>query len=351
MPKNNYLIDPNIKKIIVRLHQTINDALKSLAHSSAKICIVLDNNNFFKGVLNDGDIRRALINGANLKTKIIYVYNKKSLVLKENFNKNIAIQKFKKKDIDQAPIVKNKRVIGIFRNNKFLFQNLKIPAVIMSGGLGSRLGKITKKIPKALVSIKKTPMLSIVINNLKKYGFKNFILTTYFKSNLIKDYYKNGKIFDVKIKYVTEKKPLGTAGSMSLLTNKIKEKNFLLTNCDVLTEMNYKTLLEFHIKHKADLTVAVKKYTTENQYGEIDLKGIKINKIIEKPKKNIIINSGVYILKTKNIEYLKQNHHADMNDFIMKLIKKKKKIIAFPFYENWFDLGTKEQLKIYKNNF
>ena len=133
------------------------------------------------------------------------------------------------------------------------------------------------------------------------------------------------------------------------MNNKIKEKNFLLTNCDVLSEINYKSLLEFHIKNKADLTIAVKKYVTENHYGEVNTKGINVSNIIEKPKKNIIINSGIYVFKTKCIKILKRNHYTDMNVLINQMVKKRKKVIAFPFYENWFDLGTKEQLKIFKN--
>jgi len=347
--KNNYSANSKIKKTFVKLDQTINDALKSLNSSNAKICIVVDKKNFFKGVLNDGDIRRALLKGKSLDTKIYKVYNKKPLVLKKNFDKKISLKRLKNKEIDQAPIVSNKKVIGILNRNKLIIQNLKIPVVIMSGGIGSRLKPVTTKIPKALVTIKKIPMLSLVINNIQKHGFNNFTLTTFYKNRLIKNYYKNGKNLNVNIDYITEKKPLGTAGSLSLLKNKIKEKNFLLTNCDVLSEINYRSLLDFHIKNKADLTMAVKKYVTENQYGEINTKGIRVKNIIEKPKKNIIINSGIYVVKKNCIKYLKHNHYTDMNEFITQLIKKKKKVIAFPFYENWFDLGTKEQLKIFKN--
>jgi len=341
----------NFKKTFVKLNQTINDALKCLNYSAAKICIVVDNRNFFKGVLNDGDIRRALLKGKNLNTKISQVYNKRPVILKKNFNKKIALKNFKIKEIDQAPIVDKKRVVGIFKKNRLTFQNQKTPVVIMSGGYGTRLKPVTIKIPKALVPIKKVPMLSMVINNIQRYGFVNFILTTYYKSKLIKNYYKNGKLLNVKINYITEKKPLGTAGSLSLLHKRIREKNFLLTNCDVFSEIDYLNLFEFHNNNKADLTIAVKKFATKNQYGEINLKGIRVSNLIEKPKRDIIINSGIYVLKTKCLKNLKYNHHIDMNEFIMQLIKDKKKVIAFPFYENWFDLGTKEQLKILKNNF
>ena len=348
--KNIIFLPTDLKKTLVNLDQTINYALKSLDSSGSRICIVVDKKNLFKGIVNDGDIRRALLKGKNLETKIAQIYNKKPIIVKENYNKNTVLKNLKKKGVDQAPIIKNKKVIGIFNVKRLITQNLKMSAVIMAGGIGSRLKPLTNKMPKALVTINKVPMLSKVINNLKKYGFFNFILTTYYKSIQIKNYYKRGKFLNINIDYVKEKKPLGTAGSLSLLQNKIKQKNFLLTNCDVISEINYRSLIDFHIKNKADLTMAVKEYTTENQFGEIKLNGIKISKIIEKPKKNIIINSAIYVLKTKCLKHLKYNQYIDMNDFIMQLIKMNKKVIAFPFYENWFDLGTKRQLKIFKNN-
>ncbi len=189
-------------------------------------------------------------------------------------------------------------------------------------------------------------MLSTVIQNIKNFGFNNFILTTFYKKNLIKKYFKDGKKFDIKVNYIEEKKPLGTAGSLFLLRKKIVDKNFLLTNCDVVSEINYKNLLDYHINNKADLTIAIKKYVTESQYGEINLKGINIENIQEKPKKDIIINSGIYVLKTKSLNFLRSNNYLDMNELIIKFIKKNKKVIAFPFYENWYDLGTKDQLKM-----
>jgi len=347
--KDKNFVNLNVKKTFISLDQKLSDALKSLTSTQSKICIVVDKNEIFKGILNDGDIRRALLNGKNLNTKIYEIYNKKPTVIKKNFSKETCLKILKARDIDQAPIIENKKVIGIFFKDKFLLKNLKTPVAIMSGGLGIRLRPLTLKLPKALVLIKKKPMLSVVIENIKNYGYKNFLLTTYYKHNLIKNYFKNGDILGVNINYIKEKSPLGTAGSLSMIKKKIKDKNFLLTNCDVLSDINYKNLLEYHLSNKADLTIAVKKYTSQSRYGEINLKGIHVKKIIEKPKKHLIINSGIYVLKTSSIKFLKKNNRMDMNELILRMIKNKKKIIAFPFYENWYDLGTKEQLKISKN--
>ena len=344
--KNKNFINLNFNKTFIKLDQKIFDALKSLTKSQNKICIVVDQKKNFKGVVNDGDIRRALLKGKKLDTEIKYIYNRKPFTLKKNFNIETSLKKLKSKSIDQAPIINNKKVIGIFSRDKIQIQNLKTPVVIMSGGLGKRLRPLTSSLPKALVSIKKKPMLSIVIQNIKNFGFNNFILTTFYKKNLIKKYFKDGKKFDIKVNYIEEKKPLGTAGSLFLLRKKIVDKNFLLTNCDVVSEINYKNLLDYHINNKADLTIAIKKYVTESQYGEINLKGINIENIQEKPKKDIIINAGIYVLKTKSLNFIRSNNYLDMNELIIKFIKKNKKVIAFPFYENWYDLGTKDQLKM-----
>ena len=346
--KKNNNLSLEISKAIIYCGETISDALKNLSISGYKICIVLDRKNNFKGVLNDGDIRRALLKGKNLSSKIDNIYNKKPIVFRKNLSRRDILKKLVSEKIDQAPFIEKKKVIGIYPYNKPESKVSDIKTIIMCGGFGKRLKPITLKIPKALVMVNKVPILSRIINNLKNNGFKEFIFSTYYKSNLIKKYYKNGKSHGVKIKYITEKKPLGTAGSLSLLRNRIKEKHFLVTNCDVVSEINYRSLLQFHKDNNADLTVAIKKFSSESQFGEINVKGIYINDIKEKPKRDMIINAAIYVFKTKIIKEINYNKYLDMNELIIKLIKKKKKIIAFPFYDNWFDLGTKKELINFK---
>ena len=349
--KIKYSLSDKIRKISIYLDQTINAALKNLSSSNYRMCIVLDRKNNFKGVLNDGDIRRALLNGKNLSSQIKNIYNKKPILFRENSVKSEILRKLDIERVNHAPIIKKNKVVGLFPEEKFIPKYLKIPVVIMCGGFGKRLKPMTLKIPKALVLVNKKPMLTRVINNLKKFGFKKFILSTYYKSRLIKNYYKTGKLHGIKISYLTERKPLGTAGSLSFLKNKIKHENFLVTNCDVLSEIDYKNLLNFHSENKADLTIAIKKYSTESEFGEINVKGIYVNDISEKPIKDIIINAAIYVIKTKLIKSLTYNKALNMNEFIIRMIKRKKKVIAFPFYENWFDLGTKKQIKIFNDNF
>lgn len=347
--KNTKYLSFDIKKNFIYIGQTINDALKIISFSKFKICLVLNKSNFFKGVLVDGDIRRALLNGKELNSKIDDVFNSRPMIIKEGFIEKDVIDKLEAKNIFYAPLIKKNRVIGLFSSKVLLAENIKIPVVIMCGGLGKRLRPITQKIPKALIKINKIPMLSHVIKKIKNYGFGKFILSTYYKSYLIKKFYQDGKNLGVEIHYSREKTPLGTAGPMSLLKKKIKQKNFIMTNCDVISEINYKNFLDYHIKNNADLTVGVKKIELENAFGKIYVKHSRITNIIEKPKKTVLINAAVYAIRTKCLTNLKYNQKIDMNEFILKLLNSKKKIIAFPFYESWYDLGTKDQLKSYNN--
>lgn len=346
--KINNLRKSQLKKSYIKLGDTIEDALKSLSASSLRVCIVLDKKNFFKGVLNDGDIRRALLNGNNLKTRIDNIYNKRPIIIKNKIIKKTLIDKLLKLDIDYAPIIKEKKVIDIFNIKRKIPTNFKAQVIIMCGGLGTRLKPLTEKIPKALIKIKNEPMLSLVIKKIRSYGFTDFILATNYKSNLIKNYYKKRKLSNIKIRYTKEKKPLGTAGSLSLMKKMISEKNLLITNCDVISNINYGNLMEFHNKNKAFLTIAVKKFTSVNQFGEMYLNGMNVKNIIEKPKKDVTINAGIYVLNKNCLKYLKNNQYIDMTDLILELIKKNKKIIAYPFFENWYDLGTKNDLKFFK---
>ena len=183
-----------------------------------------------------------------------------------------------------------------------------------------------------------------IIVKFTKQGFYNFKISINYLGSKIKNYLKKRKNLNVKIKFISEKKFLGTAGSLSLVN--INEFKFplILTNSDLISNINYKRLLNFHIKNKSDLTICVRNQIFEMPYGEIYLEGKKVLKIIEKPISNSIINAGVYVLSKKILKLTKTNKHLMMNELINISIKNNCKILSFPIYENWIDVGNKDQL-------
>ncbi len=344
----NLLKLPEFKKTLISNSSSINDAVKSLNNSGLKIVLVIKKTKLI-GTVVDGDIRRGLLKGINLNDNISKILNKKPITVGTNVKKKEAIYLMKENEIQHLPVVnKKKSVTGLYINLDLIEtskRNTKF--VIMAGGLGKRLLPLTKKKPKALIKIFNKPMIEHIIIRAKKFGFHNFILSINYLGNHIKKYFKNKKNLKVKISYIEEKNPLGTAGSLYLLKN-IKDKHVLVTNCDVVSDIDYADVIDYHRLNQADVTMVVKRYETKNPFGVIETKGNNFVAYYEKPVKYENINAGIYVFNVKNFKFLKNEQHKDMNEFFDDLIKLKKKVIVYPVYETWADLGTKNDFNIKK---
>ena len=327
---------------IILDNKKIIDAIKAINNVKLKTLIVIDKNKKLIGTLTDGDIRRAILKGFNTNNLINPIVNKKQI------KKKIGRKIIKFKDAKIIPIIdKKNKVLNIVEKkiDKFnLISQKGLDIVLMAGGYGKRLLPLTNKVPKPLLKINKKSILELAIENFEKYDFKNFYISTHYKSAFIKNFFKNKKFFKHKISFLDEKKPLGTAGCLSLLNyNKIK-KNILVYNGDIITNLNILNLYKFHINTESDITVCAKEYSNSSPYGEILYDGFKIKKILEKPRKKSFINAGIYILKKELIKNIKPCR-IDMTDLIDQTIKDKKKVNIYPIYEYWADMGTKQNYK------
>ena len=241
------------------------------------------------------------------------------------------------KKIFQVPIIDKRKFVGLYCYDlSDHIHNYKDTVVVMSGGTGSRLRPLTANLPKALVKINNKPILRHVIENIRTSGFKNFIISTRYKAKKIMNFFKNGKKFDVNIKYIFEKKPLGTIGAITLIKEKLT-KEFIVTNCDIISDVDYADMLNYHKKNNAYATIGVREFETRSDFGEIVSNGLKVKNIIEKPVKKVIINAGVYVFSRNIIKDLKYNKKKDVNELIKLIIKRKKKVILYPIYEKWLE--------------
>ena len=214
----------------------------------------------------------------------------------------------------------------------------------MAGGKGKRLLPLTKKIPKPMLKISGKPMVERLVIKACKEGFDNFIFSVNYLSHKIINYFKDGKKWGVKIKYIQETKPLGTIGSLAFLKN-LKFKNLIVINCDVITRLNFNDLLIFHENHKQIATVASIILETKNQFGVIKTKGSRLIEMVEKPLQKNYVNGGIYVFKKSIIKNIKKNKKLDINDLFKKIIKLNKKIIVYPLHEPWTDIGVIKELK------
>jgi NDP-sugar pyrophosphorylase family protein len=211
--------------------------------------------------------------------------------------------------------------------------------VIMAGGKGARLDPFTKILPKPLIPLGEKPVIEIIMDNFHKHGFNNFMLTLNYKKELIKLYFKENAL-PYNVQWVEEEEFLGTAGSLGLLKDKIKE-TFFVCNCDILLENDYRNILLWHRAEKADMTIIGCHKEVVLPYGTLEVQNGVLKSIHEKPRYDMIINTGVYVLEPSMLEFLSGKDHLDMNHLVEKVAAANKKVTVYPVYGGWFDVGQR----------
>ncbi len=341
-----------ISKVVIDYNSTIEHALKKININKLQFCFLIDNKNKLKGIVTDGDIRRAILNKKNFKDKVntiivrkfkylydyeIFLTNKEKYLDKYNFN-HIPIVNKKNELVDYITRIK--------KNKSYEFKNVMV--LILAGGYGKRLLPLTKNTPKPMVLLKNKPILEYLINKLEFFELKNILISTFYKSAIIKKYFENGKKFNVKLNYMNEKKPMGTAGSIKFLKNK-NYKHFLIYNSDVFTNLDLNKFIDFHIGNKADLTIFSVKNKIHINYGVLKNKGRKVINVEEKPVLENKILGGIYLINKKIISLCIKNY-IDMDELVNLAIRNKLKVEYF-LDENvfWSDLGTIDDLEKMNN--
>ena len=337
----------NIKKYLLEHDNSLIDAIKKLNTNKYKTILVVNKLNKLIGTITDGDIRRALLKGHDKSSNIKNILNKKPK--KIYFGKKFS--NLKVTDAEILPVVdKSQKVKSILINDKYKKRfNIEdnVTAIIMAGGFGKRLMPLTAKKPKPLIKIGKKPLIDYVFQNLIKHNIKNISISIYYKSKQIKNYFKKKKNNFI-INFIEEKTPLGTAGCFGLLKYKDLNDNIIVHNSDIITNLNIKNLLKFHVDFNSDITVCAKEYTNTSPFGEIHHKEHKIKKIIEKPTSKNFFNAGIYVIKKKLLKNLPVKY-LDMTTFIDNKIKTGHDVNVYPIYEYWVDAGRKDIIKkLYK---
>ena len=256
---------------------SIRQAIQVLNETSLKIVLVVDANEVLVGTISDGDIRRGLLKGLELTSTIDSIVQLDALVVPRELNREVVLQLMTANKIQQIPIVdEHKHVIGLH-----LWDQINAPTartnimVIMAGGKGTRLHPQTEKCPKPLLPIAGKPILEHIIDRAKVQGFSHFVLAIHHLGHMIEEYFGNGDAFGVKIEYLREKSPMGTAGALSLLDPR-PNSAIVVTNGDVLTDIHYGELLDFHMQYNSTATMAVRVHEWQNPFGVVETPGIDI---------------------------------------------------------------------------
>lgn len=339
------LSDQDWQKAVLPMNSKIREAIHVLNEVSLKIVLVTDPSGVLIGTISDGDIRRGLLKGLDLESPIQSIVHHDALVVPPDLSRDMVLQFMMANKIQQIPIVdQGMHVVGLHLWDEINTSTERSNVmVIMAGGRGSRLHPQTENCPKPLLPIAGKPILEHIIERARQEGFSHFILAIYHLGHMIEEHFGNGDALGVKIEYLREESPLGTAGALGLL-DPAPRAPFIVTNGDVITDIRYGELLDFHVQHGASATMAVRVHEWQNPFGVVQTQGIEIIGYEEKPVTRSNINAGVYVIEPSALRFLLKSVPCDMPTLFDLLQKEEEKVLAYPVHERWLDVGRPDDL-------
>ncbi len=328
------------RQAILSADSTIQQAILNLNQVGIKIVLVVNSDGELEGTISDGDIRRGLLKGLDLNSSIESITHRNALVVLPGLRREMVIQLMTANKIQQIPVVdEHHRIVGLHQWDEIArITSRPNLVVIMAGGKGTRLMPHTENCPKPMVPVAGKPMLEHIIERGKQEGFSQFVLAIHHLGHVIEDYFGNGEGLGVKIDYLREHSPLGTAGALSLINPK-PDAPFVVTNGDVITDLRFGELLDFHCRYQATATMAVRVHEWQHPFGVVQTQGIEIVGFEEKPVARSHINAGVYALSPEVLDELTAQTPCDMPALFEQLQAKAKRTVAYPMHEPWLDVG------------
>ncbi|MGV8933480.1 MAG: nucleotidyltransferase family protein [Gallionellaceae bacterium] len=342
----NTLREEPWRQAMVQSSATIEEVIHNLNQVALKIVLVIGEVGELEGTISDGDIRRGLLKGLDINSPIASIIHRNALVVPPEMERAMVMQLMVANKIQQIPVVDaDRHVVGLH-----LWDEITTPPtrpnlmVIMAGGMGTRLLPHTENCPKPMLLVAGKPMLEHIIERAKLEGFSHFVLAIHYLGQMIEDHFGNGECLGVQIDYLREQSPLGTAGALGLLSPR-PEVPFVVTNGDVITDIRYGELLDFHIRHGAAATMAVRVHEWQHPFGVVQTQGVEIIGFEEKPVARSHINAGVYALDPDALGVLNVDARCDMPTLFERLQEKAKRTVAYPMHEPWLDVGRPDDLE------
>lgn len=334
-----------LEELKVKRFFTVKQTLEKINNNAKGMALVIDDTDKLLGTITDGDIRRAILKGSSLDESIENIYNSNCIFVNEKYTRTQVFEQLENKKLKLIPVVdKAGKVIDFLELDDFIINyesNKENYVLIMAGGLGTRLRPLTDEIPKPMLKVGGRPILEIIIEQFKEKGFKNILLSVNYKSEIIENYFMDGKEFGVNIRYIKESKRMGTAGAIRL-AEKYLDKPFFVINGDILTNVNFDSMFQFHKENDFSMTIGSRIYEMQIPYGVINADDACITSLEEKPIIRFNVNGGIYFLSPEVIQYIPEDQFFDITELINLLIDNKKKIGSFPIHEYWMDIGKIE---------
>jgi dTDP-glucose pyrophosphorylase/CBS domain-containing protein len=340
---SNYSRD--LTSLLVQVDSSIDEAISAIDSTPDRIALIIDEDRHMTGTVTDGDIRRGIL--ANLDTsdsvanleRFRSEQYRRPIVAPSDTSADAQRRIMTENAVRHLPLVDaSNRITGLAVISDFVSEpESEVSAVIFAGGKGTRLKPLTDDTPKPMLPIGGRPILEWVIDQIKSANIQDIAITTHYRPQKIMDHFGDGRNFGVNIDYHQELEPGGTAGGLKLLEK--PQQPILVINADIFTDLNFLDMINFHVDHKSEMTVAVRKYRTQVDYGVVETDGINITGLVEKPSLDFLINAGIYVLQPTCFDHFPEGSRFDMTDLISNLVDSKRNVISFPIHESWLDIG------------
>lgn len=321
---------------------TLKEVLQQMETQRVNYLAVVDKNGKLMGSISGEEIRRAILTNKTLVKDFLNPYPVKAI---EGTDLKKLYTQLQKKYSSHLSIVDEKmNLLEVKKVKPGELTRKENPVVLMVGGLGKRLGELTKDLPKPMLPLGHKPILQLIVESFVGYGFRDFYFCVNYKAEAIKEYFGDGTAFGIDITYVEESQPLGTAGPLSLIEQDWKLP-FIVMNGDLITTLNFESLLNFHLERAGMATMCIHEYNYQLPFGVVNSRNAKILSLEEKPQQKFHVNAGIYVLDPKVLDYLNKNEPLDMTTFFERLIQQEEAVFSYFINEFWIDIG---QVKDYE---
>jgi dTDP-glucose pyrophosphorylase/CBS domain-containing protein len=336
-----------LEPLLLTVEATVRAAMECIDRNQSGIALVVDAEQRLLGTVTDGDIRRAMLADVLLDAPVQVLLERQQelhegrpIPLTARIGTSAAelVALMQRYDVRQIPLIDatgRLDSVSLLRDLVEV-QGPPLRAVVMAGGFGTRLGDLTRETPKPMLPVGDRPLLERIIEQLRDAGIEHVNLTTHYRAEEIARHFGDGGDLGVRIEYVPEEKPLGTAGALGLIDS---DAPILVMNGDILTRVDFKAMHQFHEEHRADMTVAVRPYEARVPYGLVDLEGSRITSIAEKPLARGFVNAGIYLINPDVCRLVAPGEALDMPQLIERLLTAGNVVVGFPLREYWLDIG------------
>jgi len=345
----------DVAKLFVSPDSSIRDAIVCIDQCGLGLALVVDGEWRLIATITDGDIRRALLAGVDFGRPVQALLDERPVIAPKapttapsGTEPALLLDLMSQHVVRHIPLVDSGgRVVDIALLSDFI-KTFEPPmrALVMAGGFGTRLRPLTDELPKPMLPMGDRPLLEVIVRQLQQAGIRHVSISRHYKGDQIEQHFGDGRRFDVDIEYVDEDQPLGTAGALGLLANGVERSNdddpLLVINGDILTQVNYAAMLDFHRSNRADLTMAVRPFEVQVPYGVVDTDGILVRGVDEKPVIRNFINAGIYLLATHVCRLVPAGERYDMTQLIGRAVAERLRVISFPLREYWLDIGQSD---------